>query len=99
MISAPDIGAAVVRRTITVSGIKLPPGHKLSLDDCARMRPANYWSMIKTRIIELCPEQSHGNTPHGERHIINIGFGRFSVIEGRKLNDTPLTKEDAQALA
>ncbi len=33
------------------------------------------------------------------RYVVSRGFGNFDVIEGRKLNDAFLTKEDAEALA
>jgi hypothetical protein len=34
-----------------------------------------------------------------EKHVISSGYGRYNVIEGRKLNDRPLSKEEAYGLA
>lgn len=35
----------------------------------------------------------------GERHVVSLGFNRFNVIEGVRLNDEPLSRSDAYALA
>jgi hypothetical protein len=34
-----------------------------------------------------------------ERHVSARGFGKWDVIEGRKVNDKPLTREEAHKLA
>ncbi|MGH6821930.1 MAG: hypothetical protein ACREC4_00310 [Methylocella sp.] len=64
-----------------------------------RMPAANYRSMIENRILEVWPDIGSTTPIDGERYVVSLGFGRFAVIEGRKLNDAPLTKEQAAALA
>jgi len=45
-----------------------------------------------------CDPAASGDAEPAERFSFHEGFGKYSVIEGRKLNPEPLTKEQAMAL-
>jgi hypothetical protein len=60
------------------------------------MPVANRQALIDKRFIEVFPKDATGA---GERHIVSAGFGKYHVIEGKKLNEFPLTKQEADALA
>ncbi len=103
-----DIGAAVVTFPFRMGEKWLRSGTQLTHDQLAKMGTANRNSLIDKNYIYCVPKSMMGKTisvpismptDRQERHIVSRGFGRFDVIEGRKLNDEPLGKEAATVLA
>jgi len=97
-IAESDIGGARVRRTFTMGGERLFAGHMLTAEEVLALPLANRRALTGSNYLEVWPKAP--NAPEGaERHIVSNGFGKFSVIVGHKLNEHPLTKEEAERLA
>jgi hypothetical protein len=97
-IAAKDIGGGIVRRTFSSGGKRLYAGMKLTGEQVRLFNPANRMALIEKRFIDVYPVGTDSALT-GERFVISAGFGAFNVIEGRKLNDEPLNREQAYALA
>lgn len=87
-----DIGGGSVLRTFTMRGEAQKVGTQLSRSELLGIPYANRQALIDGGKISIYP-------PSAERHIVSDGFGRYSVYAGRKLNDRPLTKAEAEELA
>jgi hypothetical protein len=98
-----EIGGAVVRRTFTFDTRRLKTGDRLTRDEVIGMPGANRAALIEKQYIDVLPRASDQEVdvadPDVERHVVNRGFGKWDVIEGRKLNAEPLDKDEAEALA
>jgi hypothetical protein len=93
-----EIGGGVVRRRFTMNGETLPVGTHLTAAQIASI--ANGRSLIRIGHIHTYPRiPGSAAEQSGNRFVVNLGFGKFDVIEGRKLNDEPMTKDDALVLA
>jgi hypothetical protein len=94
-----DIGGARVRRTFTSGSKQLKAGENLSRDDVLKMNLPNRRALADSGYLELYPRapQVEGI----ERIIVGTGTGkdRYNVIEGRVINDVPLSRDDAEKLA
>lgn len=88
------IGGGFVRLAFNDGIKRLPPGTQLSVEQIEAF--ANGRRLIRTGYIETYPPRPPSET---ERRIVHIGAGRYDVFEGVKLNDDPLTKDEAEALA
>lgn len=97
-----EIGGAVVRRTFSRNGKYLKNGDKLTGDEVRSIPAANLTALIDSHYIELFPLPTAGifaPTPlPGDRFMVHRGGGLFDVIEGRRLNDEPLSQDAAEAL-
>lgn len=95
-----DIGGAIVTSAFRRGTEYVLRGTRLSREDVLAIRKPNRNSMIENGVISIYPlaGESPGRAPV-ERHVISRGFGKFDVIEGRQLNDAPMSKEDAEELA
>lgn len=100
-IPADQIGGAVVRRTFSSRGKRLISGTRLSAAEVLAFPQANRNALSDKHYIDLFPKGGVDSSvsASGERFVISAGFGRFYVIEGKKLNDDPLDREQAYALA
>jgi hypothetical protein len=96
-----DIGGATVRRIFTRNGRAVMPGENLSRGEMLSIPVSNRQSLIDNGYVVIYPPRpGMGNDDsEPERFVVSKGFGNFDVIEGRRLNSEPLTKEQAQALA
>jgi hypothetical protein len=96
-----QIGGAVVRRTFSSGGRRLVAGMKLTREEVLSFPTANRNALAEKTFIDLYPLSGSSDAPTGktDRFVVSAGFGRFHVIEGRKLNDEPLDREQAYALA
>jgi hypothetical protein len=96
-----QIGGAIVRRTFSSGGTRLTSGTKLSAEQVLAFATANRNALVDKRFIDLFPKSGgiDSVSESAERFVVSAGFGRFHVIEGRKLNDEPLDREQAYALA
>jgi hypothetical protein len=88
------IGGAHVRRTFTRGDKRLYAGDTLTRDEVLDIRPANRRALVDSNFIEIWPLPADG-----ERYAFHTGGGDWSVVEGRKINESPLSKEEALALA
>jgi hypothetical protein len=92
-----EIGGGFVRLAFSDSARRYKPGEALTATQIKAFH--NHRRMIDIgKIAVYPPAPSMAQLPH-PRHIVSTGFGRFDVIEGRKINDKPLTKEEAEKLA
>ena len=89
-----DIGGALVRRTFTRNGEQLKAGQQLNAEEVLSIALPNRRALVDSNFIELYPKSPVA----GERFIISIGNKQFNVIEGRMLNDEPLTRDEAERL-
>lgn len=95
-----EIGGAIVRRTFTTDGKKLVPGQRLTEQEVLSFPTLNRMALAEKRWIDLVPKNGTTAAPEkAERFVISAGFGNFHVIEGKKLNDEALDREQAYALA
>lgn len=93
-------GGAYVRRRFIFGERDMIAGDQLTAEEVVSIPRANLMALINTGKIELWPGAPDGaQTFVAERFACNRGFGKWDVIEGRKLNDAPLTKDEAEALA
>lgn len=97
---ASEIGGAVVRRVFTSGGKQLTPGTRLSEADVLRIPAINRNALIGKKYMEIYPKGDAANLGGvaAERFVVSMGFGKYIVIEGRKLCD-PIVREQAYALA
>ena len=94
MIGNSDIGGAFVRIAFNIDGKRLMPRTHLSAEQ------VQYWPNWRAlersgRIVVYPPVAASSDT----RHVVHNGGGRYDVIVGSKLNDAPLTREQAEELA
>lgn len=96
-----EAGGAYVRRRFEFGTREMIAGERLTAAEVASIPLHNLRSLINTGRLELWPAPP-GDAPQtfiAERFAINRGFGKWDVVEGRKLNDEVLTKDQAEALA
>jgi len=102
-----EIGGGVVQRTFKLGARNTVSGEELSVETLTRMPAANRNALIESGKISVW-RKGAGSTPAAraappvegsQRFVINKGFGKFSVVEGVLLNDAPLDKAGAEALA
>lgn len=95
-------GGAYVRRRFIFGERELVFGDELTAEELATIPRANLIALVNTGKLELWPA-APGTAPIAafiaERFAVNLGFGRWTVIEGRKLVAEPITKQQAEALA
>lgn len=98
-----QIGGARVQRAFKFGERRLVHGDTLTGDQVRSIRPTNRSSLVDKGYLMLWPKGQNESVPGAaevERHVVARGFGRYDVIEGRKLNtEGLLTKEEAYALA
>lgn len=97
-----DIGGGVVRRLFRAGEVTYHVSTRLPGGLIRGWR--NHRALIGQGFIDVWPSNPAGGSEEAatagvSRFVSNIGFGKFDVIEGRKLNDTPLNKDEAVALA
>lgn len=94
MIGSKEIGGGLVGRPFRVDGELLPVNTRLT-PELIKAWP-NRRALINSGQIAVFPPD---NKPSGARHVVHNGGGRFDVIVGHKLNESPLTREQAEELA
>lgn len=88
-----EIGGGIVRRTFQFGSERVFNGRKLTRDEILGIPAINRQALIEKKYIEVFLGQP------GVRMIFPNATGGFDVIEGRKLNPTPLTLAQASELA
>lgn len=90
-----EIGGGRVARRFNRNGKDMLAGMPLTAEEILAMAPANRRALIDSHYIEVYPKSSAG----GERFMIGLGGDKgYNVIEGRILNDAPLSRKDAEKL-
>lgn len=93
-----QIGGGVVLRRFTNGANPVVVGTRLSREEILGIK--NRRTLIGSDAISVYPRAPEAEpTAPGERHIVHNGGGRYDVIEGRKLNSGPLSKDEAEDLA
>ena len=103
-IAEQDIGGARIRMGFTRGNMRMKAGEHLSADEVRAIPLANRRALANSGFIEVYPTRTvvvhkEAAAKPGDRFIVQVGKGQFNVIEGRRLNDQPLTREAAEALA
>ena len=98
------IGGAIVRRgftRFTTAGAQyLKAGTRLTADEVRSIPMVNRRALAVSGALDIYPVAPVNAMPEDcERFVIHSGGGRYDVVAGRKLNDAPLTKQEAEALA
>jgi hypothetical protein len=92
-------GGAYVRRRFEYGPEMLVPGDVLSADEVRKIPTANLSALVNTGRLELFPgAPGVKGALGGERHKIHVGGGKFIVVEGRQITETPITKAEADEL-
>ena len=94
MLGSNEIGGGYVRLGFTDATRRYKMGEQLTAAQIKSFH--NHRRMIDIGKIAVYPPAPAGKS---ERHVVSTGFGRFDVIEGHKLNDRALTKDEAEELA
>lgn len=98
MLRREEIGGGYVERMFTRAGEMLKRGTHLTGDELRAMSPVNLRALVENRFLNVYPAApAPAAAEPAELILVNKGFGKFDVVEGRKLNDEPMTKEDAEA--
>jgi hypothetical protein len=92
-----NIGGGRVERTFTFGGRRLNRGDTLTREEIIGMPASNRNALIETKHLMVWPP--HVMVDAGELHVINLGFGRYDVIRGTKVNEAPLDREAAYQMA
>ena len=94
-----EIGGGIVRRIFRRNGEPVLAGTVLSREEIMSMEINNRRCLVRLGMIDIFPPPPPIKMEEGESaHIIQVGKGRFNVIIGRKINDEPITHEQALAL-
>jgi len=101
-----QIGGGKVERPFKMGDKTLPRGTVLDREAVLSIRISNRGSLIDKGYLSVWPReavaqqmaQQHSSEPQ-ERHVVNCGFGRYNVVEGRRLNEQVLDRESAYLLA
>jgi hypothetical protein len=99
MIGSSEIGGGFVRLQFKDSERTYKMGEPLSAEKIKSFH--NYKRMIDIGKIAVYPPAppTIDNAGPRERFVMHTGFGHYDVVEGRKLNENSLTKEEAEKLA
>lgn len=90
------IGGAYVRRRFDLGPRTVTIGETLTAEQVREIRPANLKAMVNQGKLELYPLSPAAIGTR--RFAIHMGMGKFDVIEGVKVNASPLTRAEAEAM-
>jgi len=94
-----DIGGARVRRVFTARGNVMKAGKHLSSDEVLAIPIANRRALQDAGYIEVYPKSSPAGKREPEtRYRIKVGDGQYDIIEGRKINPKPVSREESDRL-
>jgi hypothetical protein len=101
-----DLGGARVRLTFQTilkdgSTRRFKANDQLSAEDVLAWPMANRRALTSAGYIEIYPRQAAGRQAiqKGDRFIVQARKDQYNVIEGRRINDQPLSREEAEELA
>lgn len=90
-----DIGGARVRRTFTFNGKQMKMNDQMTAEEVLSIRVPNRRALTDSSFIELFPKAP---AVTGERFMVGISGDKYNIIEGRVVNDTPLSRKEAEKL-
>lgn len=91
-----DIGGGIVRRPFLFGEKQLMAGDRLT-EEQVRSIPVNNRNALRdSNFLSIFPKSPDRS---GQVFVIHRGMGKYDVIDGVKINDEPLTKEEAEALS
>lgn len=97
-----EIGGGRVRRPFTKGGEKLLAGHEMTAEEIYAIPITNRRVLIEKGFLQVWPCSEVGRKPrlpaNAKRHIVPLGFGRYDVVEGVKLNDGPIDAAEVERL-
>jgi hypothetical protein len=93
LIGQKEMGGGFVRLSFTANGKRLTPGTRLTPEQIKSF--GNHRRLIDAGFLSVFPPSGD----EGVRHVVHVGGGRYDVLVGHKINDGPLTKEEAEELA
>ena len=91
-------GGGVVRTAFRMGTQWVKSGTRLTADQIMSMNSRNRMALIERGCIAVWPKGGDEPISKGKRYAIHVGGGRYDVIEGRRLNEASLTREEAQTL-
>jgi len=99
-----DIGGARIRMGFTRGNVRMKAGEHLTADEVRSIPLANRRALSSAGYIEVYPSRTEvvrreAAPVKQDRFIVAVGKGQFNVIEGHRLNDEPLSREQAETLA
>jgi hypothetical protein len=95
-----QIGGAIVRRGFNRGSTWLKVGTRLTADEVRAIPMVNRRALSVSGALDIYPLAPGGMAAEDlDRYVIHRGRGEYDVIEGRRLNSEPLSKEKAEALA
>jgi hypothetical protein len=102
-----QLGGGRVVVAFSAGGVRIKPGTLLTAEFIKSLPVNNRNQLIDAHYIEVWPKADGAvsppaasvSGPGAERHVVPLGFGRYTVIEGVMLPDKPLTRAEAYAFA
>jgi hypothetical protein len=99
-----DIGGARIRMTFTRGNMRMKPGEHMTADEVRSIPLSNRRALTSAGYIEVYPArtevvQKAAYTKPMDRFVVQVKKDHFNVIEGYRLNDQPLDRTAAEALA
>jgi hypothetical protein len=73
--------------------MQLKMGDHLTAEQVLSIRTANRRALVDSNFIELYPKSLAG-----ERMLVGVGKDKYNVVEGRTINEKPLSREQAEDL-
>jgi hypothetical protein len=103
MLHIPDdrIGGAHVRLSFMMGDRRVKVGDPdLTADEVRKISPANRRALSEASYIEIYPKNPTEIVfAPGDKFVVQVGKNEFDVIEGKKLNGKPLSRDEADKLA
>lgn len=100
---AEDIGGGVVMKAFRGTGGEMVlAGTRLTEEQVRAMPRANRESLVDNHRLHILSKSQASVGPLSadtQVFTVHLGGGKYNVIEGVKINDEPITKEEAEALA
>jgi hypothetical protein len=98
LIGSTEIGGGFVRKAFSIGAERQPAGAPLTAEQIGAL--ANRRALISKGFIAVYPKAGEASAPlTGQRYVVHTGGGRYDVIAGAKLNESALTKTEAEELA
>lgn len=92
------IGGATVARYFRRGADDMKPGMNMTRAELLALPRGNLQALVDTSKLVLYPPTPALLGELGQLHAVHLGFGKYDVIEGRRLNESELTKEEAEAM-
>lgn len=99
-----DIGGAIVRRRFTLGGREVTSGTVLTAGEIKAIPGSNRRALIDNHYFSPFPRavkthlEAQDSTEPPIFHLVNLGFGKWDVVEGKRINNRPLSKDEAESL-